>query len=139
MFTMLGLDSRSNLQTFVEVNALVKSYDIDLFSIADQLISGKINHIDQIFRMQHTGGHWIWLRVRCEVSTAAGDGGLHLVGMAVDITAQKSLAEKPVEADLRLRDAIETIPEAVVLWDAEDRLVLCNTPFRRLPPLPDSA
>jgi two-component system cell cycle sensor histidine kinase PleC len=40
---------------------------------------------------------------------------------------------------LRLRDAIETIPEAFVLWDAEDRLVLCNSHFQRLHRLPDSA
>jgi len=37
MFTMLGLDTRSDLLTFGEVNALVKSDDIDLFAIADQL------------------------------------------------------------------------------------------------------
>jgi two-component system, cell cycle sensor histidine kinase PleC len=139
MFTMLGLDTRSDLLTFGEVNALVKSDDIDLFAIADQLISGKINHIDQTFRMQHTDGHWIWLRVRCELSQGAGDAGLHLIGIAVDITEQKSLAERTVEADLRLRDAIETIPEAFVLWDAEDRLVLCNSHFQRLHKLPDSA
>jgi two-component system cell cycle sensor histidine kinase PleC len=139
MFTMLGLDSRSDLLTFGEVNALVKSDDIDLFAIADQLISGKINHIDQTFRMQHTNGHWIWLRVRCELSQGSNDSGLHLIGIAVDITEQKSLAERSVEADLRLRDAIETIPEAFVLWDAEDRLVLCNSHFQRLHRLPDSA
>src|SRR5215208_6154430 len=139
MFTMLGLDSRSDLLTFGEVNALVKSDDIDLFEIADQLISGKIDHIDQSFRMQHIDGHWIWLRVRCEVSQGAADSGLHLIGIAVDITEQKSLAEKTVEADLRLRDAIETIPEAFVLWDAEDRLVLCNSHFQRLHKLPDTA
>ncbi|MBI5318943.1 ATP-binding protein [Bradyrhizobium sp.] len=139
MFTMLGLDSRSDLLTFGEVNALVNSDDIDLFSIADRLISGTIDHIDQSFRMQHSDGHWIWLRVRCELSSAAADSGLHLIGIAVDITEQKSLAEKTVEADLRLRDAIETIPEAFVLWDAEDRLVLCNSHFQRLHKLPDSA
>jgi two-component system cell cycle sensor histidine kinase PleC len=139
MFTMLGLDTRSDLLTFGEVNALVKSDDIDLFSIADRLISGKIDHIDQTFRMQHTDGHWIWLRVRCELSQGAADSGLHLIGIAVDITEQKSLAEKTVEADLRLRDAIETIPEAFVLWDAGDRLVLCNSHFQRLHKLPDSA
>ncbi len=139
MFTMLGLDSRTDLLTFGEVNSLVKSDDINLFDIADRLISGKIDHIDQTFRMQHTGGHWIWLRVRCELSQAAADAGLHLIGIAVDITEQKSLAEKTVEADLRLRDAIETIPEAFVLWDAEDRLVLCNSHFQRLHKLPDSA
>jgi len=139
MFTMLGLENRSDLLTFGEVNALVKSDDIDLFEIADQLISGKINYIDQTFRMQHTDGHWIWLRVRCELSQGAADAGLHLIGIAVDITEQKSLAEKTVEADLRLRDAIETIPEAFVLWDASDRLVLCNSHFQRLHKLPDSA
>src|ERR1700736_6691254 len=139
MFTMLGLDTRSDLLTFGEVNALVKSDDIDLFAIADQLISGKIDHIDQTFRMQHTGGPWIWLRVRCELSQGAADTGLHLIGIAVDITEQKSLAEKTVEADLRLRDAIETIPEAFVLWDAGDRLVLCNSHFQRLHKLPDTA
>jgi two-component system, cell cycle sensor histidine kinase PleC len=139
MFTMLGLENRSDLLTFGEVNALVKSDDIDLFEIADQLISSKLDHIDQTFRMQHTNGHWIWLRVRCELSQGAGDAGIHLIGIAVDITEQKSLAEKTVEADLRLRDAIETIPEAFVLWDADDRLVLCNSHFQRLHKLPDSA
>jgi len=138
MFTLLGLESRNDLLTFGEVNALVKSDDIDLFAIADQLISGKIDHIDHTFRMQHCHGHWIWLRMRCELSQEPG-GNQHLLGIAVDITEQKSLAERTVEADLRLRDAIETIPEAFVLWDAENRLVLCNSHFQRLHKLPDSA
>jgi two-component system, cell cycle sensor histidine kinase PleC len=139
MFAMLGLNNRSDLLTFGEVNALVKSDDIDLFAIADQLVAGEIDHIDQTFRMQHTDGHWIWLRVRCELSQGASDAGLHLIGIAVDITEQKSLAERSVEADLRLRDAIETIPEAFVLWDASNRLVLCNSHFQKLHKLPESA
>ena len=139
MFTMLGLEGRSDLLTFGEVNALVNSDDIDLFEIADQLISSKINHIDQSFRMRHADGHWIWLRVRCELNRGVGERGLHLIGIAVDVTEQRSLAERSVEADLRLRDAIEAIPEAFVLWDAEDRLVLCNSHFQRLHRLPDSA
>ena len=139
MFTMLGLENRSDLLTFGEVNSLVNSDDINLFEIADRLISSRINHIDQTFRMQHVDGHWIWLRVRCELTQDASDSSKHLIGIAVDITEQKSLAEKTVEADLRLRDAIETIPEAFVLWDAGDRLVLCNSHFQKLHRLPDSA
>ena len=121
-----------------EVNALVKS---ETSTCSRSLISSflKIDHIDQTFRMQHTNGHWIWLRVRCELSHGAADAGMHLIGIAVDITEQKSLAEKTVEADLRLRDAIETIPETFVLWDAGDRLVLCNSHFQRLQKPPDSA
>ena len=138
MFTMLGLDSRSDLLTFGEVNALVKSDDIDLFEFANQLLAGKANHFDETFRMQHVAGHWIWLRVRCEL-TRGTDNAPHLIGIAVDITEQKSLAERSAEADLRLRDAVETIPEAFVLWDAENRLVMCNSHFQRLHRLPDSA
>lgn len=139
MFEMLGLDNRSDLLTFGEVNALVNSDDIDLFAIADQLVAGDIRQIDQSFRMRHTEGHWIWLRVRCELSQGTTASGMHLIGIAVDITEQKSLAEKTVEADLRLRDAIETISEAFVLWDANNRLVLCNSHFQKLHKLPESA
>jgi two-component system, cell cycle sensor histidine kinase PleC len=139
MFTMLGLDNRSDLLTFGEVSALVKSDDIDLFAIANGLISGQVDHFDQMFRMRHTNGHWIWLRMRCELNRPANDASPHLIGIALDVTEQKSLAERSAEADLRLRDAIETIPEAFVLWDAENRLVLCNSHFQRLHKLPDSA
>ena len=68
-----------------------------------------------------------------------GEPGLHLIGIAVDITEQKNLVEMTVTADLRLRDAIETIPEAFVLWDAENRLVLCNSNFQQLHKLADEA
>ncbi|HEX3442517.1 MAG TPA: ATP-binding protein, partial [Pseudolabrys sp.] len=67
------------------------------------------------------------------------DPGLHLIGIAVDITEQKHLVERTVAADMRLRDAIETIPEAFVLWDADNRLVLCNSNFQELHHLPDEA
>jgi len=138
MFTLLGLTTRSDLLTFGELNALVNSDDIDLFATAEKLSAGEIDHIDHTFRMRHSGGHWIWLRVRCEIAPGAEDD-MHLIGIAVDITEQKSLAEKTVEADLRLRDAIETIPESFVLWDADNRLVLCNSFFQKLHGLPDTA
>ena len=65
--------------------------------------------------------------------------GMHLIGIAVDITEQKTLVERTAAADIRLRDAIETIPEAFVLWDHENRLVLCNSNFQQLHNLPDDA
>ena len=40
---------------------------------------------------------------------------------------------------MRLRDAIETISEAFVVWDADNRLVLCNSKFQSLHGLPDEA
>jgi two-component system cell cycle sensor histidine kinase PleC len=89
--------------------------------------------------MHHASGKWVWLRARCELVRQPGETGLHLIGIAVDITEQKTLVEKTAAADLRLRDAIETIPEAFVLWDHENRLVLCNSNFQQLHNLPDQA
>jgi two-component system cell cycle sensor histidine kinase PleC len=88
--------------------------------------------------MRHANGHGVWLRARCEL-VAQPHEGVHLIGIAVDITEQKTLVEKTVAADMRLRDAIETIPEAFVLWDADNRLVLCNSNFQELHDLPEEA
>src|SRR5207248_11653388 len=93
--------------------------------------------IDHDFRMRHANGNWVWLRARCELVQQPFEGGGHLIGIAVDITEQKTLVERTVEADLRLRDAIETIPEAFVVWDAHNRLVICNSNFQALHNLPD--
>jgi two-component system cell cycle sensor histidine kinase PleC len=139
MYDTLGLVPKDDLLSFGEVNALTHSEDIDLFDLAARLADRKISFIDNAFRMRHARGHWIWLRVRCQVVSQKDDPSLHVIGIAVDITEQKGLVERTIAADLRLRDAIETIPEAFVLWDADNRLVLCNSNFQRLHQLPDEA
>ena len=139
MFAILGLKLRDELLSFGEVDALVHPEDIHLYEVAAELAEAKATLVDHAFRMRHASGNWVWLRARCELVQQSGDGGPHLIGIAVDITEQKSLVERTVEADLRLRDAIETIPEAFVLWDAQNRLVLCNSNFQELHNLPDEA
>ncbi|MFZ0989198.1 MAG: ATP-binding protein [Xanthobacteraceae bacterium] len=139
MYEMLGLPQKDELLTFGEVDALVHKDDIDLYELASQLADGNLQSIDHAFRMRHAQGRWLWLRVRCELTRQEGEVSPHLIGIAVDITEQKNLVERTVAADLRLRDAIETIPEAFVLWDAENRLVLCNSNFQELHQLPDEA
>jgi two-component system cell cycle sensor histidine kinase PleC len=139
MYDILGLPQKDDLLTFGEVNALVHQHDINLYELASQIADAKVASIDKAFRMRHADGRWLWLRVRCELARQDGETGLHLIGIAVDITEQKSLVERTTAADLRLRDAIETIPEAFVLWDADNRLVLCNSNFQELHHLPDEA
>jgi two-component system, cell cycle sensor histidine kinase PleC len=139
MFDILGLPAKDDLLTFGELNALVHDGDIDLYELARQLADGELASIDHAFRMRHADGRWLWLRVRCELARQEGEAGLHVIGIAVDVSEQKNLVEKTTAADLRLRDAIETIPEAFVLWDAENRLVLCNSYFQELHRLPDAA
>ncbi len=139
MFAILGLKTREDLLSFGEVNGLVHPDDLQLYDLAAQLADSKASFIDHAFRMRHASGNWVWLRARCELVQQPGEGAPHLIGIAVDITEQKTLVERTMEADLRLRDAIETIPEAFVVWDAQNRLVLCNSNFQELHNLPDEA
>ena len=139
MFDMLGLPAKDDLLTFGELKTLVHPDDIDLYELARRLIEAQVQSIDHAFRMRHADGRWLWLRVRCELARQEGETGLHLIGIAVDVSEQRDLVEKTTAADLRLRDAIESITEAFVLWDADNRLVLCNSNFQELHCLPDEA
>jgi len=139
MFDILGLKAQDDLLSFGDVSALVHPDDVHLYDLATEIVDAKMTAIDHAFRMRHADGHWVWLRARCELVSQPREPGLHLIGIAVDITEQKNLVEKTVAADLRLRDAIETIPEAFVLWDPDNRLVLCNSNFQELHDLPDEA
>jgi two-component system, cell cycle sensor histidine kinase PleC len=139
MFDILGLESKDDLPSFGDVSALVHPDDMQLYELASELADARTTFVDHAFRMRHANGHWVWLRARCELVRQPNDPGLHLIGIAVDITEQKHLVERTAAADMRLRDAIETIPEAFVLWDADNRLVLCNSNFQDLHNLPDEA
>jgi two-component system cell cycle sensor histidine kinase PleC len=139
MFAILGLPAKDDLLSFGEVIARVHPDDLQLYELASQLAEAKATSVDHDFRMCDANGKWIWLRARCELVHQAGESAPHLIGIAVDVTEQKTLVEKTAEADLRLRDAIETIPEAFVVWDAQNRLVLCNSNFQDLHNLPRAA
>jgi two-component system cell cycle sensor histidine kinase PleC len=139
MFAILGLAPKDELMTFGEVSRLVHPDDIRLYEVASEIADAKSTSVDHEFRMLHADGKWVWLRARCELVHQPNESGPHLIGIAVDVTEQKTLVEQTAAADLRLRDAIETISEAFVLWDSDNRLVLCNSNFQNLHNLPDVA
>ncbi len=138
MYNLIGMEPQDGLISFGQFQALVHPGDIDLYELADHLLRGEINSIDRAFRVRHMQGGWVWMRARAEV-VRADNQGPRVVGICVNITEERKLAERTATADMRLRDAVETISEAFVLWDADNRLVLCNSKFQQLYQIPDSA
>ena len=132
MFEMLGLEEGQGIVGFREVLGLVHPSDIDFVTLANRLLAGEIHTLDRAFRLRKADGGWLWFRVRAEVSDRPETGSRHLIGIAADITEHRRLLEHTVTQDMRLRDAIETISEAFVLWDADNRLVMCNTKYQQL-------
>ena len=139
MYDMLGMRPGSDFMSFGDVNALVHPDDGDLSSMAETIAASQTGTVDHAFRIRHAQGHWRWIRARAELVREHASASPHLVGIAVDVTDQMALAESSATSDLRLRDAIETISEAFVVWDAGNRLVMCNSKFQRLHNLPAEA
>ena len=139
MYEILGMEPGDGYLSCGDVNALIHPQDGDLNTIAETIASSGSNIIDHTFRLRNGAGEWVWVRARAEIVLDEGRQSAHLVGIAVDITDQKALAERSATADLRLRDAIETVSEAFVLWDADNQLVMCNSKFQRLHNLPTEA
>jgi two-component system cell cycle sensor histidine kinase PleC len=139
MFALVGLPPKDDLLSFGAFEAMIHPDDGDFYALADELVRGTSATIDRAFRVRHARGDWIWLRCRGEVVRGAAEAGPHLVGICVDMTEEKRLAQRTATADMRLSDAVETISEAFVLWDADNRLVLCNSKFQQFHRLPDGA
>jgi len=139
MFEILGLPPQHGLLGFGEISGLVHPDDVQLYELATQLADAEASSIDRVFRMRHAHGDWVWLRARCEMVRQPDEPHPHLIGIAVDITEQKRLAEESATAEMRLSDAIEAISEAFVVWDEHNRLVLCNSKFQSLHGLTDEA
>ncbi|WP_182085619.1 PAS domain-containing sensor histidine kinase [Aureimonas sp. ME7] len=131
MYEMVGLEPRDGVLSFSEVSELLHPDDGSFFEFARQIASGSVGNIERSFRMRHVEGQYIWLRARAEI-VRNPDNEIHLIGVAVDISENHLLAQMTDEANLRLQNAVENISETFVLWDADHRLVLCNTKYQEV-------
>ncbi|MDE2579915.1 MAG: PAS domain-containing protein [Hyphomicrobiales bacterium] len=131
MYEMLGMEPQDRFISVGELHALMHPADGGVAEIAEAFASGAARSFDKAFRLRNTRGEWVWLRARAETVEQNGQNQ-RLIGIAVDISEQKSIVEQNARQDALVRDAIETISEAFVLWDADKHMVMCNTKFRSL-------
>ncbi|BCG89378.1 PAS domain-containing sensor histidine kinase [Mesorhizobium sp. 113-3-9] len=130
MYDMLGYEPCETMLSFGEVDEIIHPEDGDLFELANRIVAREIDHIDQVFRMRHADGQWVWMRARAQVMDPEAPE-IQLIGIAVDVTEQRHLALRSEAADLRLRTAIENINESFVLWDSTQRLIMCNSKYQQ--------
>ena len=130
MYDMLGYKPCEAMLSFGEVHDIIHPDDGDLFELAKKIVAREIDHIDQIFRMRHADGQWVWMRARAQVVDPDAPE-IQLIGIAVDVTEQRHLALRSEAADMRLRTAIENINESFVLWDSAQSLVMCNSKYQQ--------
>ncbi|WP_309605829.1 ATP-binding protein [Phenylobacterium sp.] len=78
-----------------------------------------------------SAGRPVWIDARGQGFGKAAEGGYaRIIGVALDVTEERLAQARAQAAETRLRDAIESVSEAFVLWDRHGRLLMCNRNYR---------
>jgi len=77
------------------------------------------------------GGRPVWIDARGQGFGESPEGGFaRIIGVALDVTEERLAQARAQSAETRLRDAIESVSEAFVLWDRNGRLLMSNRNYR---------
>ena len=85
---------------------------------------------DVSFRVPDRHGRTAWIDARGQGVEPGDDGYGRIIGVALDVTEERTAQARAQAAENRLRDAIESVSEAFVLWDRLGRLMMCNNNYR---------
>lgn len=85
-----------------------------------------------VYRARMPSGRIRWYQVSGKPIFGADGTFLGYRGTGTDITAQMEAEERVTSAERKLYTAISAISEGFALFDADDRLVLCNDRYRQM-------
>ncbi|MBV9510597.1 MAG: PAS-domain containing protein, partial [Caulobacteraceae bacterium] len=86
---------------------------------------------DVSFRVPDRNGRSAWIDARGQAAGEPGEAGFQrIIGVMMDVTEERITQARAQAAEIRLRDAIDSVSEAFVLWDRTGRLLMCNKSFR---------
>jgi two-component system cell cycle sensor histidine kinase PleC len=134
MYRMLGLPPCDTAMAFRVISQALHPDD-DLRGAIDRHLREGASQFDDCFRLRHADGRWVSLRLRGHITRDLDNREPWLTGIAV--IADHDIVHGSADENARLRDAVETISEAFVLWDRENRLVMCNSKYQQFHGLPD--
>ena len=126
MYRMLGKTPSEETMAFRAVAQALHPDDDLRGEIDHHLRDGKAQ-FDQSFRLRHADGHFVNVRLRGHITRDNETQEPYLTAIAAadqDVVAS-------ADANARLRDAVETISEAFVLWDNQNRLLMCNSKYQQ--------
>lgn len=82
------------------------------------------------FPVPDVNGRPRWIDARGQSRGTRGETGYSaILGVALDITEERRAKACAQSAESRLRDGIESVSDAFVLFDRQDRLILWNQAF----------
>ncbi|MGZ3272316.1 MAG: PAS domain-containing sensor histidine kinase [Caulobacteraceae bacterium] len=94
------------------------------------LTAAREGSFDVSFLAPDMKGGTAWIDARGQGYGEPEDGAFRrIIGVAFDVTDERLAQARAEAAEDRLRDAIESVSEAFVLWDRYGRLLMCNRAY----------
>jgi two-component system cell cycle sensor histidine kinase PleC len=94
------------------------------------LTAAREGAFDVSFLAPDLRGGMAWIDARGQgYGEPEGEGFRRIIGVAFDVTDERLAQARAEAAEDRLRDAIESVSEAFVLWDRYGRLLMCNRAY----------
>ena len=84
------------------------------------------------YRFLKKDGTYCWVNDEQRLIRDGGGQPIEVIGSWSDVTRRKNAEVASRRSEQRLTDAIESISEGFSLYDADDRLVICNSAYAEL-------
>jgi len=89
--------------------------------------------IEVEYRVRQADGLWHWIRSRDVVFLRDADGRVRqLLGMGEDVTERRRATVELARTRAQLADAIESLDSGLVMYDANEQVVVCNRRYREI-------
>jgi PAS domain S-box-containing protein len=129
--TLLGYEPREYLENADFWRDRVHPDDLAAVEAKSVRLFKKGHHTVE-YRFLKKDGAFCWVNDEQQLIRDKDGQPLEVVGSWSDVTARKEAEEALRRSEQRLTDAIESISEGFSLYDAEDRLIVCNSAYGEL-------
>ena len=93
-------------------------------------VRGDVELLDVEYRYLSGSGEWRWARQHGRAARHPDGRAYRMVGSTGDVTERVELEAALNSTRDQLQEAIESMSEGFVIFDADDRLLLCNSRYR---------
>ena len=94
------------------------------------LLKGETERLEVEYRYLHADGAWHWARQHGVARRDETGRARRVSGSTGDVTTEKHLAEELHRTRRQLDEALESIAEGFVMFDPQDRIIMCNSHYR---------
>lgn len=129
MATLLGLDEGGVVPAAAVLDRIHPKYREAVLHALRQ--AAAYGTFETTFPVPDAEGRARWIDARGQARGERGERGfIHILGVALDVTEARRAKAQAQAAEGRLRDGIESVSDAFVLFDRHGRLILSNQAFQ---------